>query len=265
MELVRGEPVTAYSDRERLPVRQRLGLFRDICNAVQHAHQKGIIHRDLKPTNVLVTVADGQPLPKVIDFGIAKATAARLTDKTLFTEMHQLIGTPEYMSPEQAEVSGVDIDTRSDVYALGVLLYELLTGSTPLERSRLRSTPLSEIQRLIREEEAQRPSLRLAALSSGAQAWTPPNGKGAHGGGSSAMEIAELRRSEPAQLTRALRGDLDWIVLKCLEKDRARRYATARPTSRSWPRRPVARMRPGSSCGETAALCSPAAPSRPPS
>ena len=228
MELVRGEPVTAYCDRERLPVAQWLELFRDVCNAVQHAHQKGIIHRDLKPSNVMVTVADGAPMPKVIDFGIAKATAARLTDKTLFTEMHQLIGTPEYMSPEQAEVSGVDIDTRSDVYALGVLLYELLAGSTPLERGRLRSTPLVEIQRLIREEEPQRPSLRLATLasSSGAQLRTPLQAEGA-ASGSSAMEIARQRQSEPSQLTRALRGDLDWIVMKCLEKDRHRRYATA--------------------------------------
>jgi len=228
MELVRGEPVTAYCDRERLPVGQRLDLFRDVCSAVQHAHQKGIIHRDLKPTNVLVTVADGQPVPKVIDFGIAKATAARLTDKTLFTEMHQLIGTPEYMSPEQAEVSGVDIDTRSDVYALGVLLYELLAGSTPLERGRLRSTPLAEIQRLIREEEPPRPSLRLATLpSSGAGRFrTPPFAAGGSAD-SSAIEIARCRRSEPSMLTKALRGDLDWIVMKCLEKDRQRRYATA--------------------------------------
>ncbi len=225
MELVRGEPVTRYCDQERLSIRQRLGLFRDICNAAEHAHQKGIIHRDLKPSNVLVTVADGEPLPKVIDFGIAKATASRLTDKTLFTEMHQLIGTPEYMSPEQAEVAGVDIDTRSDIYSLGVLLYELLAGSTPLDRSRLQSTPLAEIQRLIREEEPPRPSLRIAAMkSSGAQAWTPITN---HTRASSAIEIAERRRSEPVQLTRAIRGDLDWIVMKCLEKDRARRYPTA--------------------------------------
>jgi serine/threonine protein kinase len=164
MELVRGEPVTTYCDRERLTVTRRLELFREICHAVQHAHQKGIIHRDLKPTNVLVTMLDGQPLPKVIDFGIAKATAGRLTDKTLFTELHQLVGTPQYMSPEQAEVFGVDIDTRSDIYALGVLLYELLAGGTPLEGHRLRSTPFAEIQRIIREEEPPRPSLRLASL-----------------------------------------------------------------------------------------------------
>ncbi|MEK6674910.1 MAG: serine/threonine-protein kinase [Planctomycetota bacterium] len=229
MELVRGEPVTRYCDRERLPVRQRLELFRDVCNAVQHAHQKGVIHRDLKPSNVLVTVADGEPLPKVIDFGIAKATAGRLTDKTLFTEMHQLIGTPEYMSPEQAEVSGVDIDTRSDVYSLGVLLYELLAGSTPLKHARLRSTPLVEIQRLIREEEPLRPSLWLATLASpsGTGRFRTPLFVAGDEADSSAMEIARCRRSEPSVLSKALRGDLDWIVMKCLEKDRRRRYATA--------------------------------------
>jgi serine/threonine protein kinase/tetratricopeptide (TPR) repeat protein len=229
MELVRGEPVTTYCDRERLTVTRRLELFREICHAVQHAHQKGIIHRDLKPTNVLVTVSDGQPLPKVIDFGIAKATAGRLTDKTLFTELHQLIGTPQYMSPEQAEVSGVDIDTRSDIYALGVLLYELLAGGTPLEGRRLRSTPFAEIQRIIREEEPPRPSLRLASLvGSSAQAPLPtPVGAAAEVPDSSAIEIAERRQTDPALLTRALRGDLDWIVMKCLEKDRGRRYSTA--------------------------------------
>jgi len=228
MELVRGEPMTRYCDQERLPIHRRLELFRDVCNAVQHAHQKGVIHRDLKPSNVLVTVADGEPLPKVIDFGIAKAVSGRLTDGTLFTEMHQLIGTPEYMSPEQAEVSGVDIDTRSDIYSLGVMLYELLVGSTPIDGERLRSTPLAEIQRLICEEEPQRPSLRLATLesSSGAQLWTPPQAAG-DSAESSAIEIARRRQSEPMPLTRTLRGDLDWIVMKCLEKDRSRRYATA--------------------------------------
>ncbi len=228
MELVRGEPVTRYSDRERLPIRKRLALFQSVCHAVQHAHQKGIIHRDLKPSNIMVTVADGEPLPKVIDFGIAKATEVRLTDKTLFTEMHQLIGTPEYMSPEQAEVSGVDIDTRSDIYSLGVLLYELLTGSTPLERGRLRATPLVEVQRLIREEEPLRPSLRLATLGSSAQArFATPLETTINHSDSSALDIARRRQSDPLQLTRTLRGDLDWIVLKCLEKDRRRRYATA--------------------------------------
>ena len=230
MELVRGDPMTRYCDREELSVRRRLELFNDVCNAVQHAHQKGIIHRDLKPSNVLVTVSDGEPLPKVIDFGIAKATFGRLTNQTLFTEMHQLIGTPEYMSPEQAEASGVDIDTRSDIYSLGVMLYELLVGGTPLEGEKLRSTPFTEIQRLIREGEPQRPSLRLgtmiAAQSRDTRFWTPPRIN--HGAfASSAVEIARRRRSEPALLTRSLRGDLDWIVMKCLEKDRSRRYATA--------------------------------------
>jgi eukaryotic-like serine/threonine-protein kinase len=222
MELVRGEPVMAYCDEHRMPVRERLELFINVCHAVQHAHQKGIIHRDLKPSNVLVTVADGKPMPKVIDFGIAKATGARLTDKTLFTEMHQLIGTPEYMSPEQAEVSGVDIDTRSDIYSLGVLLYELLAGTTPLERGRLRSTPLAEIQRLIREEEPPRPSYRFATMASTPAAATPLKVND-----SSALDIAQRRQSEPGVLTRTLRGDLDWIVMKCLEKDRSRRYASA--------------------------------------
>ncbi|GMU38872.1 MAG: serine/threonine-protein kinase [Phycisphaerae bacterium] len=228
MELVRGEPVTRYCDREKLSVPQRLELFRDICYAVEHAHQKGVIHRDLKPSNVLVSVADGRPLPKVIDFGIAKATAAPLTDKTLFTDMHQLIGTPEYMSPEQAEIHGVDIDTRSDLYSLGVLLYELLVGTTPLDRGRLRATPLAEMQRIIREEEAPRPSLRLATLtsSSGAGRFNTAD-EPARDAGSSAMDVARCRRSEPTTLMRALRGDLDWIVMKCLEKDRRRRYGTA--------------------------------------
>ncbi|MCG3131280.1 MAG: Serine/threonine-protein kinase PknD [Phycisphaerae bacterium] len=228
MELVRGESVTRYCDREKLSVPQRLELFRDICHAVEHAHQKGVIHRDIKPSNVLVSVADGQPLPKVIDFGIAKATAAPLTDKTLFTEMHQLIGTPEYMSPEQTEIHGVDIDTRSDIYSLGVLLYELLVGTTPLDRGRLRATPLAEMQRIIREEEAPRPSQRLATLASSSGAGRLEVAAGPEREpASSAMDIARCRRSEPATLTRALRGDLDWIVMKCLEKDRRRRYGTA--------------------------------------
>jgi serine/threonine protein kinase/tetratricopeptide (TPR) repeat protein len=231
MELVRGDPMNRYCDREELSVRRRVELFRDVCNAVQHAHQKGVIHRDLKPSNVLVTVSDGQPLPKVIDFGIAKATSGRLTDRTLFTELHQLIGTPEYMSPEQAEVSGVDIDTRSDIYSLGVMLYELLVGSTPLEGEKLRTTPMAEIQRLIREDEPQRPSLRLgtmiAADSRDTRFRTAPQEKRGRTGASSAIEIARRRRSEPTLLTRSLRGDLDWIVMKCLEKDRGRRYPTA--------------------------------------
>ncbi len=229
MELVRGEPVTQYCDRESLSIEQRLDLFRNICSAVQHAHQKGIIHRDLKPSNVLVTVADGRPLAKVIDFGIAKATAVRLTDKTLFTEIHQLIGTPQYMSPEQAEVTGVDIDTRSDVYALGVLLYELLAGDTPFDANRLRSAPLAEIQRIIRDEEPPRPSTRMRTLAASSSMNALPSGnvssKPSTDG--SAADIARRRRTEPLSLAKSLRGDLDWIVMKCLEKDRARRYDTA--------------------------------------
>jgi serine/threonine protein kinase/tetratricopeptide (TPR) repeat protein len=229
MELVRGEPVTHYCDREQLALRPRLELFRAICQAVQHAHQKGIIHRDLKPSNVLVTIADGQPLPKVIDFGIAKATATRLTDKTLFTEMHQLIGTPEYMSPEQAEVSGVDIDTRSDIYALGVLLYELLTGTTPFNRQRLAASGFDGLRRILRDEEPQRPSVRLQASSASSARFRllGPSVAELGGSDSSLVEIASRRRTEPAALARSLQRDLDWIALKCLEKERARRYETA--------------------------------------
>jgi len=227
MELVRGEPITQYCDREALTVPQRLALFRQVCCAVQHAHQKGIIHRDLKPTNVLVTVVEGEPVPKVIDFGIAKATAGRLTDKTLFTEFHQLIGTPEYMSPEQAELSGADVDTRSDIYALGVLLYNLLVGSSPIETQRLKSAPLAEIQRLIQLEDPPRPSLRLAGLAASASsARFGAPAAGPEGQGSSAFEIAWRRQVQPVVLRRVLRGDLDWIVMKCLEKDRRRRYQT---------------------------------------
>ena len=208
MELVRGEPITDYCDKNNLDVPQRLELFSQVCNAVQHAHQKGIIHRDIKPTNVLVTIADGKPVPKVIDFGIAKATSARLTEKTLFTEFRHLIGTPAYMSPEQAEASGVDIDTRSDIYSLGVLLYELLTGTTPFDAKRLHSAAYAEIQRIIREEEPPKPSTRLSTLE------TLP-------------AVAAQRQTEPAKLSKTIRGDLDWIVMKCLEKDRTRRYETA--------------------------------------
>jgi len=227
MELVKGEPVTAYCDRHFLPVRQRLELFRDICGAVQHAHQKGIIHRDIKPSNVLVTVADGRPLPKVIDFGIAKATAVRLTEKTLFTELHQLIGTPEYMSPEQAEVSGVDVDTRSDVYSLGVLLYELLAGGTPFDVGRLRRAPFAELQRIIRDEEPPRPSMRLRTMASSQISVLPSAPEGRPSTDRSIEDIAKRRRTEAISLQRSLRGDLDWIVMKCLEKDRSRRYGTA--------------------------------------
>ncbi len=209
MELVRGDPVTTYCDRHNLSTRDRLELFVDVCRAVQHAHQKGIIHRDIKPGNVLVTVADGKPIPKVIDFGIAKATSSRLTEKTLFTEHRALIGTLEYMSPEQADLSGVDVDTRTDVYALGVLLYELLTGVTPFDPKQLRSKGYAECQRIIREVEPPKPSTRLSSMKA------------------SLSELAAHRHTEPARLPTLVRGDLDWIVMKCLEKDRTRRYETA--------------------------------------
>ncbi len=208
MELVRGTPIVDYCDTERLDARSRLDLFITVCHAIQHAHQKGIIHRDIKPSNVLVALHDGVPVPKVIDFGIAKATEAELTHKTVYTLHRQMIGTPAYMSPEQAEMSGLDIDTRSDIYSLGVLLYELLTGSTPADES-LRRASLLEMMRIIREEEPESPSSRLSTL------------------GDSATRAAERRSTEVRSLSLLLRGDLDWIVMKCLEKDRTRRYDTA--------------------------------------
>lgn len=208
MELVLGESITDYCDRERLPIGRRLELFRQVCAAVQHAHQKGIIHRDLKPNNVLVTIVDGVPVPKVIDFGIAKATTGRLTEKTVLTEMRQLLGTPQYMSPEQAAGASDDIDTRSDIYSLGVLLYELLTGTTPFDSQRLRDAAIGDLQRMILEEEPRRPSTRVSTLD------TLP-------------AVAAQRLTEPRKLSTQLRGDLDWIVMKCLEKDRALRYASA--------------------------------------
>ena len=211
MELVKGVPITEYCDREKLNTQDRLNLFIQVCQAIQHAHQKGIIHRDIKPSNILVTMNDGVPMPKVIDFGIAKATGGQvLTDKTVFTAIEQFIGTPAYMSPEQAEMNALDIDTRSDIYALGVLLYELLTGKTPFDSKTLISKGLDEIRRIIREEEPMRPSNRLSTLDADEQ-----------------TRLANQRQSEPPKLLGIIRGDLDWIVMKTLEKDRRRRYDTA--------------------------------------
>jgi serine/threonine protein kinase len=213
MELVHGVPITTYCDENKLTPRERLELFVPICQAIQHAHQKGIIHRDIKPSNILVTMYDDKPVPKVIDFGVAKAVEQRLTEKTLFTQYGALVGTFEYMSPEQAEMNAFGVDTRSDIYALGVLLYELLTGTTPLEKGRLREAAFGEIVRLIKEEEPPRPSVRLS--TSGTLA-----------------KVAAARKTEPAKLSRLMRGELDWVVMKCLEKDRSRRYDTASALAR---------------------------------
>jgi eukaryotic-like serine/threonine-protein kinase len=211
MEAVRGIRISEYCDKNNLSTAQRLSLFIQVCHAIQHAHQKGIIHRDIKPSNILITLHDGVPVPKVIDFGIAKATCDQLlTTKTIFTAFEQFVGTPAYMSPEQAEMSGLDIDTRSDIYSLGVLLYELLTGSPPFDAKDLLASGLDAMRKTIREKEAVRPSTKLATLQSAELATT-----------------AQCRAAEPSKLLHQLKGDLDWIVMKCLEKDRTRRYETA--------------------------------------
>ena len=210
MELVRGVPITEFCDQQNLSTNERLMLFMDVCSAIQHAHQKGVIHRDIKPSNILVTMHDHKAVPKIIDFGIAKATQQRLTDKTLFTQFHQFMGTPAYMSPEQAQMSGLDIDTRTDIYSLGVLLYELLTGRTPLDAKELTKADYDEMRRRIRDEDPLYPSTQLTSMNA-----------------EELTTIAKRRNTEPSRLNRVMRGELDWIVMKALEKDRNRRYETA--------------------------------------
>ncbi|MFH1882645.1 MAG: serine/threonine-protein kinase, partial [Planctomycetota bacterium] len=209
MELVKGTSITEYCDKNKLSTKERLELFIQVCNAVRHAHENGIIHRDIKPSNVMVTLHDGRSMPKVIDFGIAKATSQRLTEKTLFTRYAQMIGTPAYMSPEQAEMGDSEIDMRTDIYSLGILLYEMLTGTTPFAEEKLRKAGYLEMQRIICEEAPVKPSTRLSTLEE------------------KLTDIAEHRKVAPDVLRKLIRGDLDWIVMKALEKDRTRRYETA--------------------------------------
>ncbi|MDX1393478.1 MAG: protein kinase [Gemmatimonadota bacterium] len=231
MELVNGVPITEYCDSRQLGTRERLELFADVCRAVDHAHSKGVVHRDLKPSNVMVTLHDGVPVPKVIDFGVAKATSHRLTERTLFTKYGEFIGTPAYMSPEQAEMSGLEVDRRSDIYTLGVLLYELLTGTPPFESDRLRSAAFIEVMRILREEDPPAPSTRLGTL------------------GDRLDDVAKRRKIDPQGLVKLLRGDVDWIVMKAMEKDRTRRYASAAELAddidRHFAHQPVTARRPG--------------------
>jgi serine/threonine protein kinase len=213
MELVNGLPLNKFCDELKLTLKERLELFVPICQAVQHAHQKGIVHRDLKPVNILVTMIDGKPVPKVIDFGVAKATSGKLTEETMSTGFGAVVGTLEYMSPEQAGFAGEDVDTRSDIYSLGVILYELLTGLRPIDSKRLKKAAFNEMIRIIREEEPSKPSTRLSTDES-------------------LPSLAAMRQIEPKKLTSLLRGDLDWVVMKCLEKQRERRYETANGLAR---------------------------------
>src|SRR4029079_19449444 len=213
MELVKGTPITRFCDERKLTPRQRLELFVPVCQAIQHAHQKGIIHRDLKPSNVLVAMYDDRPVVKVIDFGVAKAAGQSLTDRTLMTGFGTVVGTPEYMSPEQANLNNLDIDTPSDLYSLGVLLYELLTGTTPVDRKSLGKAALLEVLRIVREVEPRRPSANLSTID------TLPS-------------VAANRGVEPAKLSKLMKGELDWVLLKALEKDRIRRYDTASSCAR---------------------------------
>ncbi len=231
MELVNGVPITEYCDSAQLGTGERLQLFAAVCRAVDHAHSKGVVHRDLKPSNVMVTLHDGVPVPKVIDFGVAKATNHRLTERTLFTKYGEFIGTPAYMSPEQAEMSGLEVDRRSDIYTLGVLLYELLTGAPPFESDRLRSAAFLEVMRILREEDPPAPSTRLGTL------------------GDRLDEVAKRRKIDPQGLVKLLRGDVDWIVMKAMEKDRRRRYASAAELAddidRHFDHLPLTARRPG--------------------